>query len=259
VRWLCDRVATRARRVVERRPWREPEEEQQASVFKVHGAPPQEPRAPRLHARVEGWDLHASPPYEASDRVAVERFIRYGMRGPIASGRLTTGPGDKLTYRLKAPKPDGTSALVLSPMALLERLAKLVPLPGSHRVRYFGVLANASRLRKYVVPRPPGDLPFPLRRFGPRRIDWATLMKRVFLLDVLACACGGTRRIIASIEEGQVARRILRHLGLPDTAPKLEPARLDQHDFWPTGPPPDECCDPPHVDDVQQAPAELFS
>ena len=203
--------------------------------------------------------MHASSPYEASARVAVERFIRYALRGPIAGGRLTTGPRELLTYRLKAPKPDGTTELVLSPMALLERLSKLIPLPGRHMVRYHGVLANAAPWRKQIVPKPLGELPFPLRRVGPRRIDWANLLKRVYLLEVLACACGGTRRVIATIEQGTAARKILKHLGLPDTAPKLEPARLDQHELWPTGPPPEDACDPPHVDDVQQAPAELFS
>ena len=204
MRWLCDRVATRARRLVERRPWREPEDERQAPVFRVHGAQPSEPNERRLHARVEGYDLHASSPYEASARVAVERFIRYALRGPIAGGRLTTGPRELLTYRLKAPKPDGTTELVLSPMALLERLSKLIPLPGRHMVRYHGVLANAAPWRKQIVPKPLGELPFPLRRVGPRRIDWANLLKRVYLLEVLACACGGTRRVIATIEQGTV-------------------------------------------------------
>ena len=51
-----------------------------------------------------------------------------------------------------------------------------------------------------------------MRRTGPMRIDWANLIRRMFLLDDLACACRGTRRVIASIEEGPVARKILRHL-----------------------------------------------
>jgi len=54
----------------------------------------------------------------------------------------------------------------------------------------------------------------------PRRLDWATLMQRVFALDVLVCrACGGTLRILAVLPEGDATRAILEHLGLPTTAP----------------------------------------
>jgi hypothetical protein len=262
VRWLCARVAERARKLVARKPWPEAEEEHAAPVLRVFGAAPTEPPERRLHARVEGFDLHASAPYEADDRVAVERFIRYGMRGPIASGRLTQGPRDRLTYRLKTPKPDGTTELVLSPMALLERLSQLVPLPGRHMVRYHGCLASGAAWRRRIVPSPPPALPLVMRRFGARRIAWADLLRRVYLLEVLACACGGTRRVVSSIEEGPAAWKILKHLGLPHEPPKLAPARLDQGDFWPTGPPVDECCDPllmvrlSNHDDVQQSPAD---
>ena len=34
-------------------------------------------------------------------------------------------------------------------------------------------------------------------------------------------------------------------LGLPHEPAKLEPARLDQPDFWPTGPPDEDSCEPP--------------
>jgi hypothetical protein len=111
-------------------------------------------------------------------------------------------------------------------------------------VRYHGVLASAARWRPLVVPAPKDEPVTLLRRPGARRIDWANLLRRIFLLEVLACACGGRRRVIASIEEGAAARKILQHLGLPDAPPKLEPVRLEQHDLWPTGPPVDECVTP---------------
>nr|PZN15449.1 MAG: hypothetical protein DIU78_25630 [Pseudomonadota bacterium] len=51
-----------------------------------------EARPNRLHARVEGWEMHASTAFEARERDAIERFCRYALRGPIANGRLTRGP-----------------------------------------------------------------------------------------------------------------------------------------------------------------------
>jgi hypothetical protein len=47
------------------------------------------------------------------------------------------------------------------------------------------------------------------------RCDWAALLKRVFGVDVLQCSrCQGKMRLIACIEEPDVARKILEHLGL---------------------------------------------
>ena len=47
------------------------------------------------------------------------------------------------------------------------------------------------------------------------RLDWASLLKRVFGFDVLKFSrCCGTVRLIACIEEPEVAKKILEHLGL---------------------------------------------
>ena len=223
----------------------------------MFGAEPKEPGPKRLHARVEGWDLHASTAFEAHERVAVERFCRYALRGPIANGRLTRGPRDQLVYRLKTPRPDGTTALFLSPMALLERLARLIPQPGQHMIRYFGVLSSGAAWRARIIPRLKEASPLALVRRRGRRLLWADLLRRIFLVEVLACACGGTRRVISSVEEGPAARKILRHLGLSDALPVLAPACVDQPQLWPTGPPAEAPCDPPYVDDVQRSPPDF--
>ena len=49
-----------------------------------------------------------------------------------------------------------------------------------------------------------------------RRLDWASLLKRVFATDILVCdACGGAMRILAILPEGDASRAIHEHLGLP--------------------------------------------
>jgi len=57
------------------------------------------------------------------------------------------------------------------------------------------------------------------------RIDWANLLKRTFIEDVLACPCGGRRRIVCDVNERETIVEILTHLGLPEGAPKLARAR----------------------------------
>jgi hypothetical protein len=55
-----------------------------------------------------------------------------------------------------------------------------------------------------------------------RRMRWAALLQRVFEIDALRCChCGSTMRLIAAIEDPQIARRILECLKLPARAPPL--------------------------------------
>ena len=58
----------------------------------------------------------------------------------------------------------------------------------------------------------------------PRYWAWADFMRRAFELDVLACPrCGGRMRLLATIEDPRVIRRILAHLGLPTEVPQPRP------------------------------------
>ena len=70
----------------------------------------------------------------------------------------------------------------------------------------------------------PADAPPPA--VPPRRRRWAELLQRVFAVDVLACPkCGDRMRVIATIEDPRVVRRILTHLGLAgdEGPPPLDP------------------------------------
>jgi hypothetical protein len=57
-------------------------------------------------------------------------------------------------------------------------------------------------------------------------IDWATLMRRTFDVDVLRCSrCGSRLRVLAVITEPDPIRRILAHLGLASDEPPFARAR----------------------------------
>ncbi len=72
-------------------------------------------------------------------------------------------------------------------------------------------------------------------------------MKRVFLIDVLECPCGGRRQIIATITEPDVVRAILRALHLPEEEPPIGHARdPPERDVLPTPIP-----DVPETDPVE--------
>ena len=57
------------------------------------------------------------------------------------------------------------------------------------------------------------------------------LLRRIYLVDVLACPCGGRRAIVADISDSEVVVAILAHLGLPPFAPPIARARSPGFNF----------------------------
>src|SRR5881409_1476231 len=105
--------------------------------------------------------------------------------GAVSLERLAQDANGDLVYTFTHPWSDGTTGIRLSPVALLEKLAALVPLPRVHLVRYGGCLAPHSSLRGAIMPTP--------RQQGVEEDDatpesphwsWARLLKRVFALDM---------------------------------------------------------------------------
>jgi hypothetical protein len=219
---------------------------------------PDEPPLPLVrgpcHAADGGFDLDAGVVVPARDRAHLERVCRYALRPPVAHDRIRlTSEGDVL-LELRRRWRDGTTHLRFHPLELLERLASLTPRPRINLVLYYGVLAAHAAWRPRL-PSPgqsgcvaaqsaaalpvhdtaTGDavgaapLTVPLvdaaMRPGSNRL-WAQLMQRTFGFDVLQCPrCGARLRLLAVIDAGAVAGRILGHLGLPTDVPPARPAR----------------------------------
>ena len=77
-------------------------------------------------------------------------------------------------------------------------------------------------------PSPPATLGVPVAgamRLRPERLPWATLIRRVFLAEVLQCPCGGRRRVLSMVFDPVSIERVLRHMGLPWKAPERAPPR----------------------------------
>ena len=66
---------------------------------------------------------------------------------PLAKSRLETREDGTVVIRLKQPWADGTGAIQLSRLELMERLAALVPPPRKNQVLYHGVLASRAAWR----------------------------------------------------------------------------------------------------------------
>ena len=153
-----------------------------------------------------------------------------------------------MLYQMKRRFSAGRHVLRFEPQAFVARLCALVPPRRLHRVRDAGLFAPHSRGRfaltgrgmhdaketltslpvaAAAMPPPPAPLRHPDDPDDParqRRLDWATLMRRSFRIDLLLCTtCGAPMKLIATIEDPDVAAKILTHLGLPARAPPRPP------------------------------------
>ncbi len=126
----------------------------------------------------------------ASEGSKVERLCRYIARPVIVLERLPLNHRGQVLYRLKKPSDDVTTAIVMSPMELMKRLAALVPRPRVHLTRFSGVFAPHYKYRSLVVSKPHKAYPLsnedelrPIKT----RLPWARVLKRVFTIDVESC------------------------------------------------------------------------
>jgi hypothetical protein len=98
-----------------------------------------------------GFSLDAAVRVGAHDRAGLERLLRYCARPPFALERLELLDAERVVYRLPKPQCDGTTALTLTPLELIDHLAALIPPPRRHRHRYHGVLAPNAPLRAAAI------------------------------------------------------------------------------------------------------------
>ena len=141
-------------------------------------------------------------------------------------------------YKLKKTWKNGITHVLLSPLELIEKLAALVPLPNMHTIRYWGVLAPNSKMRKEVIPGKTRDQikkeneksaeqEEPEKK--PNKGSWEKLLSKVFEIDISKCKeCGGEMRVTSSIVRVDVIQKILTHLGLSPQPPPIAPARSRQ-------------------------------
>ncbi|MEX1369127.1 MAG: transposase [Nannocystaceae bacterium] len=100
-------------------------------------------------ARVQGFSLHANVAVPARDRKRMGRLLRYIARPPIATERLHRRSDGRLVYLFRKSWRDGTRGVVYT--ELIEKLVALIPPPQANMVRYHGVLAPGSKLRRHIV------------------------------------------------------------------------------------------------------------
>ena len=109
-------------------------------------------------------------------------------------------------------------------------LATLVAKPRVNLIRFHGVFAPNSRWRQQVTPARRGRGCSEAKTAAQRQVamTWAQRLKRVFKIDIETCShCGGTVKVIASIEDPAIIKQILDHIQQHSESvqPKPHPVR----------------------------------
>ena len=193
-----------------------------------------------LTADRDGFSLNAAVSCQPYQRDRLERLCRYVTRPAICLERLTVRVDGKIQYELKKPFRNGTTHILFSPVDFLSKLAALVPRPRHNLVRYHGIFAPNSKMRKLIVPKSSKSAK---RKDDSKThksveeatsqdeliapLSWAQRLKRVFNIDITLCPiCGATMRVIADITDPDIIQKILDHL--EPQPPPIKPATAIQ-------------------------------
>jgi hypothetical protein len=147
--------------------------------------------------------------------------VQLGERGAEAAATRAAGPSPGGVVRMArppAPKEEADCNAVPEAPPLPTAGTAVATPPGPGDVMYLAPNVVAVRHWNRLL----GGL---LYAVSPR-VDWATLLRRSFQVDVLECPkCNGRLRVLAVITEREPVRRILASLGLPTDAPPVARAR----------------------------------
>ena len=156
---------------------------------------------------------------KATDRRKVTR-----TKSPKQISKKSSAPVRKTLIKRKISRPTAE--------ALVRRLLALVPPPKLHLTSFHGVYAPHAALRPLVTQPPTQETQLSTvalrkaktKQKTKRRLDWATLHRRTFGTDVLACPCGGRRTIRALHSTRKQAEQRLADLGITVPPWRLPPA-----------------------------------
>ena len=179
-----------------------------------------------LTADRDGFSLNAAVSCQPYQRERLERLCRYVTRPAICLERLKVRADGQIQYELKNPFSNGTTHILFSPLDFLSKLTALVPRPRHNLVRYHGVLAPNSKVRKLIIPKSRNAVKEKEnsrtnnKAEETRHVDelvaplsWAQRLKRVFNIEITLCPrCGGTLGVVSDITDPDVIQKILDHI-----------------------------------------------
>jgi len=105
-------------------------------------------------AQINCFNLQAATYVAALDRRRLEELVGYMARPPLATDRLSINDDGDLIYKMKRSFSDGTHAILLSPLEMIEKLcATPIQSASSHLYRRFLV---PQQMAQSDCPKPEG-------------------------------------------------------------------------------------------------------
>jgi hypothetical protein len=154
---------------------------------------------------------------------SMENLARYIIRASFSQERMTyLRESCQVEYQSK----DGAQTKVFDALEWLAAMCSHVPGKGEQMVRYYGYYSNVSRGKRKKA-QTDNQLPCILEpELSPKefRKNWARLIQKIYEVDPLTCAkCQGSMRVIAFIEDEDIVKKILKHLGMWEVKRKPRP------------------------------------
>ena len=194
-----------------------------------------------------GFSVYAGNRIARDDKAGQEALAQYIMRNAFAEEKISyIEDSGQVLYR--SDMTHGKNKKNFEPLPAGQFIAMVtqhIPEKGFQMVRYYGWYSNRSmgQRRKERMPRP-GDRMLgkedsvnftilDVSYYEPPRVPsrtWRELIKKVWEVDPLTCPrCVSEMRIISLIQDPDVIRRILKHLGLwmQDTGSRYKKPKPD--------------------------------
>lgn len=147
-----------------------------AAAFKARFEQALRAEAPALHAAVpertwrDGWNVDVQA---AGSGVEVVRYLaRYVKRTAISDDRILSADDEAVRFSYTDSETHERRELTLPADEFMRRYLRHVPPPGQHRVRYFGWLHPAAKLRRMKVEGLLAKV-IVVRKQAPERPDWS--------------------------------------------------------------------------------------
>jgi len=173
--------------------------------------------------RHSGFNVFCGKRIQPGDEKAMENLARYIVRASFSQERMTYIPEEsKVIYQAK----DGKAVKVFDALEWLAAMCSHVPNKGEQMVRYYGYYSNVSRGKRKIQDKDDA-IPSIMETDGSSkefRKNWARLIQKIYEVDPLTCPkCSGKMKVISVIEDEDVIKKILQHLGLWQVKPRPPP------------------------------------
>ena len=138
---------------------------------------------------------------QPGDEEAMENLARYIIRASFSQERMTYIPKEsKVVYQSKDDKEEE----IFDALEWLAAMCSHVPNKGES----FDLEALSAGPKGLQVERPDGSS-------KEHRKNWARLIQKIYETDHLCCPkCQGRMKVISVIEDPEIVKKILKHLGL---------------------------------------------